>query len=192
MQQLGVISMNRNLATTILLTTLLCFGFVGQAFGQARLAGVKGTDYFAYSITSTWKSDNTNEPLPAGLAQWNQTSQYKVQIDLVQETNVTSTHTWDDKNGTEILYLMTVDIESGTPYFISQNYPPPEGVEAIVGANLKPGDLLHPTGHDTITINQTITRNYAGGSRDTNVVNLNSPIQNETIDSATNSLYSLP
>ncbi len=175
--------MNRKLTTTITLIALLCAGIAGQALAQTRVAGVKSNDYFVYSISSNWRADNASEPVPAWLAEYNNTSQYRVQIGLVSGVNVTSTHTWDFKNGTQIPYLLTIDIESGAPTYLSGRAPPFEG---IVGANINAGSLLHPAGNDSVTVNQTTTRNYAAGVRDTNVVQLTSPIQNSTIDPITN------
>jgi hypothetical protein len=166
--------MNRKLASTITLIALLCAGFAGHALAQTRVAGVKANDNFVYSITSSWHADNASEPTPTWLAEYNNTSQYKVQIGLVSGVNVTSTHTWDFKNGTQIPYLITIDIESGTPYYLSGRAPPFEG---IVGANINVGSLLHPAGNDSVTINQTTTHNYAAGARDTTI----DPVTNATV-----------
>jgi hypothetical protein len=168
---------------------LLCLGFAGKAVAQTRVPGVSTGDYFVYSITSHWSSDNASEPIPDSLLQLNQTTQYKVFIGGVADgINVTATHIWDFNNGTEVPYLITIDIESGTPYYLSGTAPPFEG---IVGANLSAGDLLHPSGNDYITINRTITRNYAGGVRPTNVVDLSSPIQNQTTDNNQTALVTI-
>jgi hypothetical protein len=179
--------MNTKLAVTLILLGILSIGFASQIFAQTRVAGVQQNDYFTYSVTSHWTSENATEPIPSCLIDYNNTKEYKVLIGGVTGVNVTSTQTWDFKNGTQFPYLIVVDIESGDPYYMSGNYPPPEGVECIVGANLNAGNLLHPAGNDSITINQTITRNYANEDRQTNVIQLNGPIQNETIDEATNS-----
>ena len=169
--------MKTKLAITISLMIILSLGVMGQVFAQTRVAGVGSLDYFIYSITAHWQSNNASEPVPDTLIAWNLTKQYKVSISGIDGTNVTSTQTWDFTNGTETPYLITIDIESGTPYYLSGTQPPFEG---IVGANLTAGDLLHPTGTDLVTINQTITRNYASGPRLTNVVDLSGPIQNQT------------
>ena len=175
--------MNRKLAITISLLTLLCLGLVGQATAQSRVPGVKTGDTLVYSITSHWRADNASEPVPAWLAEYNQTSQYKVNVGLVSGVNVTTTQLWDFKNGTEYPYLVTVDVESGTPYYYTGTQTLFEG---IVGANINAGSLLHPTGNDSVIVNQTITRTYAAGARDTNIVELTSPIKNQTTDPVTN------
>jgi hypothetical protein len=179
--------MNTKLAITISLIALLCASFMGQALAQTRIPGVKSQDYLTYSITTHWNSDNATETIPESLIQLNQTTQYKVMIGgISNEVNVTATNTWDFQNGTQYAYLINIDIESGTPYYLSGTAPPFEG---IVGVNLNAGDLLHPAGNDTITINQTVTRNYASGERPTNLVELSSPIQNQTTDSNNQTVY---
>jgi hypothetical protein len=186
-QPLSVIHMNTKLAITISLIALLCVGFIGAAFAQTRVPGVKGQDYMVYSITTHWNSENATEAVPDSLVQLNQTTQYKVQIGgITNVVNVTATNTWDFNNGTQYAYLINIDVESGTPYYLSGTQPPFEG---IVGANLNAGDLLHPAGNDSLTINQTITKNYAGGARQTNIVDLTSPIQNQTLDSNNQTTY---
>jgi hypothetical protein len=129
-------------------------------------------------VQSTWESDNSSSVVPAGLSDYNLTSQFRVQVSGASGVNVTATYLWDFVNGTELPFLLTQDVESGQSFYHSYTPPP---LEIFVGANLNAGDILHPTGNDTFTINQTTTRNYAGGSRETNVIELVIPIQqNET------------
>jgi hypothetical protein len=178
--------MNTKIAFTLLLLCILSMGLVSFAFAQTRVAGVNNPDYMTYSITSYWSSENKTEPVPVWLSDLNNTKEYKVMVGGVIGINVTTTQTWTYDNGTQLAYLITVDIDSGDPYYLSASYPPGEGVECIVGANLNAGDLLHPAGNDSIAINKTISRSYLEGARDTNVIELNGPIQNETIDESNN------
>ena len=179
--------MNTKLAITVSIAMLLCAGLIGQTLAQTRVPGVKSQDYLTYSLVAYWHSDNASQPVPESLIQVNQTLDYKVMISgVLNNVNVTATHTWDFKNGTTVPYLIAIDVESGTPYYLSGAQPPFEG---IVGANLKAGDLLHPAGNDSVTVNQTITRNYADGPRDTNIVDLSSPLQNQTLDSNNQTVY---
>jgi hypothetical protein len=48
---------------------------------------------------------------------------------------------------------------------------------SVVGANLAPNDLLHPLGNDSLIVNETISRSYASGNRETNVVSVAYPLQ---------------
>ena len=117
--------------------------------------------------------------MPVGLEEANLTAQYKVSFSSVSGVNATATYLWDFNNGTQLPFLIAQDVESGQSYYLSYMAPP---FEIAVAANLNQGDLLHPTGNDTVTINQTISRNYASGSRDTNVIELSYPIQNNETD----------
>ncbi len=182
---LCVIAMNRKLtiALTLSLFAVLCLDIAGQGWGQLRVPGVQGGDVFNYNITSHWSSENASEPVPSWVSDWNQTTNYEVRISTVQGVNVTATNVWTFRNGTETPFLIIMDLESGQPYFMSGNQPPFQG---IVGSNLNVGELLHPSGNDSVTINQTVTRTYASGVRDTNLVDLTGPVQNQTTDPITN------
>ena len=180
MHPISVICMNKKLTITISLLIILCFGVVGQALAQTRTPGVKANDYLVYNITTHWNPASTSEAAPSILVDLNNTKEYNVTITGVSGANVTTNQLWDFVNGTELPYLVVWNLETAESYYMTSEF------EGIVGANLGVGDLLHPSGNDSLTINQTITRDYASGARDTNVVQLSSPVQNSTIDSATN------
>jgi hypothetical protein len=171
--------MNTKVAITVTLLAILCVGLMGQAFAQTRAPGVSRGDTFTYKVTSHWSTENATEPEPVGLTDVNNTASYKVQISDVSGVNATATYTWELKNGTQFAFLLTQDVESGQSYYHSYNAPP---LEILVGANIQAGELLHPTGDDTYTVNQTISRNYADGARDTNLIEITFPIQNNETD----------
>ncbi len=155
--------MNIQRALAISLFVLLCFGLVGQILAQTRVPGVKEGDYFTYTLASHWSSDDPNATVPTTLLDINNTLWYKFAVSGVSGPNVTATDTWHFVNGTEQNFLVSQNVETGDTYFMN-------AFQTVVGANLSVGDLLHPLGSDMITINQTITRNYASGARDTNLV----------------------
>ncbi len=174
--------MNTKLAVTVALLAILTIGFIGQVFAQTRFPGVQANDYYNYSVVARWTSDNATATIPQDLLDLNKTTEYKISIGGVLDVvNFTSTHIWKLSDGTEHDYLIEIDVQSGTPYYLTGSRPPL--AETAVGKNLNAGDLLHPSGNDSLTINQTIIKDYAGGSRSTNIVELNGPIQNETTDS---------
>jgi hypothetical protein len=172
--------MNMKLATAIALLIILSFGVVGQAFAQTRTPGVKGGDNLVYNITTHWTSDNASQTAPDSLIELNNTKNYNVTISGTDGANITTTQLWNFVNGTQIPYLDVWNIESAETFYMSGLF------EGIVGANLNVGDVLHPAGNDSFIVNQTITRNYASGARETNVVELSSPVQNSTTDTLTN------
>jgi hypothetical protein len=175
--------MNRKLAITITLLTLLTLSSATQVLAQIRNPGIKPLDTFTYAITANWTSDNATQEIPIWITDFNQTKQYKILVGIIDGANVTTTVTWDFKNGTQLPFLVTTDIDLGLPYYISGEAPP---FEAIAAANLTAGNVLYLAGTDLVTINQTITRNYASGPRDTNVVERSAPLQNSTTNPTTN------
>ena len=182
MQPISVIYMNTKLAITISLLAILSLGLLGQALAQTRVPGVNSNDTFTYSFVTHWTSSNASEPIPADLIGDNLTTHYTVTIGgIINGTIVDATHLWYFSNETNPRpFLFTVDLESGFPNDTSGSYPPL--IENVIGANLVAGDLIHPSGDDLVTINSTINRNYASGSRPTNVIDLNGPIQANVTD----------
>ena len=181
-QPLSVIYMNTKLAFALSLTAVLCIGFIGQAFAITYFPGVKSGDTFSYDLKTYWSSDNASATVPVGVKDSNNTSQLKVEISIVSDVNATATYLWDFTNGTEVPYLLTQDVDSGLSYYSSYAVPP---IEILVGANISSGHILHPNGTDLITVNQTISRNYASGARDTNVIQFTHPIVNNETDNTT-------
>lgn len=169
--------MNIQRAVAISLFVLLCLGLVGQTIAQNRVPGVKGGDYFTYTLASYWSSDDPNATVPTTLLDINNTLWYKFAVSGVSGPNVTATDIWHFVNGTEQNFLVSQNVDTGDSYYMN-------AFQTVVGANLGVGDLLHPLGGDLITINQTITRSYASGARDTNLVILsfsNSTIGTENV-----------
>ncbi len=163
--------MNSKLTVAIPLLILLCFGLAAQAFAQTRAPGVKAEDYLTFSITTRWNSSNSSLTVPDRLVDINNTDYYKVSVSDVTAFNVTATNVWRFKNGTELPALVILDTDTGSMFYMN-------GYQGFFDANLTAGDLLHPSGSDLITINQTISRDYASGKRDTNVVTLSAQIVN--------------
>jgi hypothetical protein len=100
--------------------------------------------------------------------QINGTVAYNVTVSAVIDVNVTATNTWKFSNGTELNSLVTLDTDSGTLFFSVYDW----AFLGFYNANLGVNDVLYPGGNltDPIRINQTTTREYASGKRDTNVV----------------------
>jgi hypothetical protein len=165
--------MNMKLTTTLPLLVLLCFGLVGQTVAQTRVPGVQAGDHFTYTVSTSWSSDNLTARVPTILLEMNNTLWYKVSVSGVSCSNVTTTDVWHFVNGTEVPSLVVQDVDSGSMYYMT-------GFGGIVGANLGVNDLLHPSGDDLLWVNQTISRNYASGKRDTNVVMGSYPLEDST------------
>lgn len=180
--------MNKKLAITISLLVVLCFSLAGSALAQTVVPGVKAGDFFAYSITTHWSTTNSSLSPPVYLVYSNQTKWYNVSVSDVSGTNVTATNIWEYYNGSQNFARVDLEVENGTLNLAT-------GETAFTGfypANLNTNDLLRPLAPEGPRINETITRDYASGKRDTNVFNYsyqvylvtdldNSTIGNETL-----------
>jgi hypothetical protein len=183
---LSVINMNKKLTIALPLLALLVFGLAGQTFATLT-SGVKAGDYFTYTETSYWESNNASSTVPTDFSGINDTVSHKATVIIVLDTNVT----WDEAatytNGTEVNPIrVTQDLDAGSFYSFYWWV-------SVIGANLRENDLIHPNGSDLIIINQTISRSYGSGNRDINVVTFTAPILDSTntttIGTATYSYY---
>jgi len=156
--------MIKKLSIATFLLVLLCLTMVGRAWAQIRVPGVVQGNTFTYDVTAFWSSDDPSATIPAYLLEMNNTEYYRVTITAVAITGVsgaeiTTQNVWHFKNGTETSTTGTINLETG----ISTG-----GFWAIVAGNLGVNDLLHPSGQNKITVNETVMRDYAGVERETN------------------------
>jgi hypothetical protein len=94
---------------------------------------------------------------------YNFTTHVEVIISEVNRTHVTVANPWYFSDGTAILEKGAVNMVTGDGY----------GFVGIIAANLKVGDLIHPSGSDGLKILDTKTRNYGGSTnRATNHVRI--------------------
>ena len=145
--------------------TLFVFGFlfIGNVLAQIRLPGVLQGNQFIYDVSSSWSSVDPTAEIPPKLVEANMTDSYTVTITAVSGSEVSIHTTWRFINGTEIEADNKVNVEIGMPS---------GGFWTIIAANLGANDRIHPRGPDQYTINQTITRNYPNGPRETNLLQL--------------------
>jgi hypothetical protein len=136
-----------------------------------RVAGVKVGDVFTYELEGLWEPSDPNATLSDTILQLNMTEWYRVTITNVSDPEILIHTLWRFKNGTEIEGEGKVDIETG----ISSG-----GFYAIYAANLKAGEYTHPMGFDQVTINSTVTREYPGGTRETNRLILTAQFYNRS------------
>ncbi len=120
--------------------------------------GVKLGDTFTYSIKGTASLINETATIPDYFNQYNETEYYKITVTAVNGTNVTLDTAWRFKNGTEVNTPQTLDLSTGQKS--DEN-----GFWALYAANLNPGDLIRPNGHDEQAVNKTDTKAYADSTR---------------------------
>ena len=124
-------------------------------------AGVHVGDTFTYSIMGYSNLTDLNAVESPGFSQYNQTDHFKVTVNAVNGSSVTLETDWRFKNGTDVIVDQTVDLSNGAESITN-------GFWAIYTANLNVGNLLRPTGFDKLTVNQTGTQDFTGGSRTKN------------------------
>jgi len=139
-------------AAAIILTNL------GSQSSQL-VAGVKAGDTFTYELEGLWQSNDPNATISDTILRLNMTEWYRIIITNVSNPEISLHMVWRFKNGTEIETDGKANIETGIYS---------GGFWAIYAANLDPGQLTHPKGPDRETINDTITRQYPDGTRETN------------------------
>lgn len=181
--------MFRKLAVTVSLLIILCLSLAGQALAQSSVSGVEGGNYFTYSISTTWSATNSSATPPPYLTENNKTSWYNVSVSYTSGANVTATNTWEYVNGTTGNTLIQMEVQNGTVYFYI------EGLPAFLGfypANQSAGQPIRPLAPDGPIVNETISRDYTGGKRDTNMISFSYQVTdyyNESIGTETMTSY---
>ena len=147
----------------IILSFLILTNLSSQ--GLVAAPGVRKGDEFTYDLKGYWSSNDPEATIPENLPQINMTDWFKVTITDVNGADITIETVWHFNNGTEITGTGNINVETGIHY-------PTNGFWGIYASNLKANDFVRPTGPDRSTINQTSTRNYASGTRETNRISL--------------------
>jgi hypothetical protein len=152
----------------IILLAVIVYANLGTQSNQF-VAGVKAGDVFTYEMQGLWESDDPNATISDTILQLNMTEWFRVTITNVSNPDVSLHTVWRFKNGTEIEADGEMDLETG---FSSG------GFWAIYASNLDAGELTHPKGPDRVAVNDTITRNYPSGVRETNRLMLTAQFYN--------------
>jgi hypothetical protein len=150
------------------LTFLLSAMIVTTAAAQERTAGVTEGDWFTYEVDACWNSNDPNAIYPpVDYENWeitNQTEWAKMEITSVSGTNVSVQYLTHFENGTEDIGDGYIDVATGDES---------NAALTIIAANLDANDNLYTSGDYSMwTINDTITRTYQDGVRNTNHINM--------------------
>jgi len=132
-----------------------------------RTVAVNPGDWIKFGdVTVTWNSNDPNASkvwYGMDLETYNQTEWVKMEFTQVSGTNVTIQVLQHFKNGTEENSSSWVDVETGEG----------EGEGVLISANLNENDAMYTSGYySTWLINETITRTYPDGARQTNHINM--------------------
>ncbi|MGD9131320.1 MAG: hypothetical protein PVH73_07085 [Candidatus Bathyarchaeota archaeon] len=141
---------------------------VVTAAAQERTVGVTEGDWFTYDVNASWNSTDPNAPFPpSAYGDWeimNGTEWTKITITDVSGTNVSFQGLSHFKNGTEELGGGYIDVDTGDEA---------NATFVLISANLDVNDNLYTSGnYSSWAINETITRAYPDGVRNTNHVNM--------------------
>ena len=153
--------MNKKTLSVIILFTL-CFAIIAQVSAQMPQVtiGVSEGNTFKYQATYYWNSTNLNDTVPIGLVEQNTTEYLQTTIKLVTGNTVTITELQHFQNGTEVSREELTSV--GTANQLSV---------LLYAANLNKGDDLLPIASlPYYKVNDTMSRDYPGGARETNFV----------------------
>jgi hypothetical protein len=164
--------MNGRIMLLSLISAFLLFALVVGASAQTRTVGVSVGNKFRYSPTVNWSSTDPNATLPSFLVDANNSQWAEFTITAVSGTNITIQGTTHYKNGTEVTMGGWVDVDTG----IGDNI-----TTLLISANLAKGDSIYNSSqYTTTTINETSSRTYTSGPRDTNHLSLTASGQGQT------------
>ena len=153
--------MNKKTALAALSVLVLCFAIAQQVQAQDTTeyqVGVSEGNTFKYDMTFYWSSTNSTATAPTSWANANATEYYQASIQLITGTTVTIDTVWRFLNGTEIRETEIAEVVTGIGESI-----------LVYAANLSAGVQLYPRSpYIPDRINETVSRSYPQGSRDTN------------------------
>lgn len=147
---------------------LLCAMVVASVIAQTRIVGVNVGNWFKYGdISGSWSSNDPNATIPDFA--FNETEWMMMSIESISGTNVTGQMTIHYTNGTEESEAGWIDIDTGEGE---------EGILWIISANLDAGHTIYSSGeYSTWMINETVSRTYPDGVRETNHINITAEYQ---------------
>lgn len=153
--------MNKESAFVAFLLFLLFSTIVGKTSAQTVMPspGVSPGNEFTYDFSVFWSSNNQTAKPPAFLVEENKTETIRITITKVEGLMVSMNITSRFENGTEALPSEDfVNIMSGSSM---------TAFGLIVSPNLVKNSIVYPYGNVNFTINETTTRTYSFGERET-------------------------
>jgi hypothetical protein len=156
--------MNSRIVLLSLISIFLLFALVVATSAQTRTIGVGVGNTFTYGVTVSWSSNDTTATPPSYLVDANNTQWAELTITAISGTNVTGQTTVLYKNTTQITSGGWADVNTGSGENLTV---------LIISANLAKGDSIYNSSqYNTETINETVSRTYLSGPRDTNHINV--------------------
>jgi hypothetical protein len=159
--------MQVKLQVTVLLVLFLLVASADAAASRTWTPGIAAGDYFYYDMYGVYSSNQPNVTLVIPQFEYNNTDWTRINITAVDGSVVYQLYTMHFKNGSETSFSLKSDTN---PANMSSLKFTDKGVP-LCAANLGVGDTV-PT--DEILIDETVSRNYASGARETNHASWNS------------------
>jgi len=153
-----MMGMIKKLSIATFLLVLLAFTMVGRTWAQTLVPGVSKGNVFYYDFAVFWSSNDPNAPVPESLIDLNRIEWLRIAITDVYDPMVYLNITYHFENETENNLDGYVNIETGQSV---------NGNGLIIAPNLNANDVVYPSGNSSFTINETVTRTYPGGERET-------------------------
>jgi len=155
--------MGKKIVLSILVLLFLVLSMVMNVSAQTRTVGVSVGNFFRYSVSISWSSNDPNAKPDPSVVNENDTQWLQFKVTAISGTNITAQLITHFKNGTEATTNGWEDVNTG-------DYQTLAGL--FISANLKPGDSLYNSStFDRSFINETISRAYASVVRDTDQFN---------------------
>lgn len=160
---------------TVLAVFLLTTSTATSAIAQTRTVGVSQGDQFKYgNINVEWNSDNPNATIHSSLKDMNHTEYISIFVKDVSGTNVTCEMTQHFQDGTEDTEQGYIDVDTGNASNLTF-LPFP-----FISAGLQKNDSIYTSEYYAEGyINETVTRTYPDGTRETNHLNITSEYSGE-------------
>jgi hypothetical protein len=154
-----------SLSVIIIIVAFIIVTYLGSQSDLVAAPGIKAGDEFTYDIKGFWSSQDHDATPSESFFELNMTELFKVTVIGVSGAEVSINTTWRFNNGTEFERASSINVETGMKY-------PSDAFYLIYAANLKANDFVRPLGLDRSTVNETATRQYASGTRETNRLSL--------------------
>jgi hypothetical protein len=158
--------MKLKLQPTVLLLVFLLLASSNATASKTYAPGVAQGDYFTYEMYGVFTSNHSNTTMDIPQFEYNNTQWVKIKITSVEGSVIHQIYILHFKNEseTELNFETNVTPANKNSSFVGQAVP-------ICAANEEAGD---PVPSAQLTINETVSRVYSGGSRETNHAQWNS------------------
>ena len=162
--------MNKMLPLVVFIVGVLGLGLLNVAFGQmmSSSVGVARGDFFNYSYTCYFDSDDPHAVPPASFSWINQTGYFMINVTDVSGSSIHFGTTMYGLNGTNSFGVCSMDVETGMASISGYGGPDELNNFYFMARNVGMMGRMFPSSNFSPTINDTSLRTYPSGQRLTN------------------------